>query len=286
MLIAQNAKLAFVEIPKNGSKSVKQMMQATFGLDHRPVASDLDWTPEQFEEAYASGYNSYFPQLGKINLDHLPLATVREHLPHSWAAFCAANSFALIRSPRPRFFSALLQRLGQYKGLKEVRADDPVVREEAKVVCDWLGARDTFTEREYIHFARQIDYVELDGERIVNKIFAIENTDAVDLWVAGVTGHEAVIPHEHARREPRKWAKLLIPSARFVGQKLMPGAVRKMIYPLWRGSGVFADAANRYDAVDLGPEVEAFIERYYAADAALYREACETQRAPEQVAAQ
>ena len=56
----------------------------------------------------------------------------------------------------------------------------------------------------------------------------------------------------------------------------MPDILRQKLYHAWRGSGAFNDAAQRYDAVNLGPDIEAFIASYYAPDYALLAEARET----------
>lgn len=274
MLICKRSDIAFVQIPKNGSKSIKRALEVNYGLDNSATAEDLGWTVAQFEQAYATGCEDYLPALGKNNLDHLPLAVCAQHLPKTFAAFRDANSFALIRAPRKRFISALLQRLAQFGGEKDLQVDDPIVREEAEHVCQWLGGRGLFFDKPYVHFARQVDYVDLAGERVVDAIFPIDRTDLAAAWVAQKAGGEFDIPHEHARRAPKHWARSVLPVARFLAQNVMPAAVRRAVYPIWRGSGLFENAGERYDTLMLGDEVEQFIEKYYAADFLLYEEAC------------
>jgi len=272
MLICKRANIAFVQIPKNGSKSVRQALLTSFGLDHGPVARDRNWTVEEFEAAYARDAVDYIPGV-ENNLDHLTLAVYRELLPQAYAAFRAAHSFALIREPRERFLSALLQRLGQFQELNGLRVDDPVVGTEARHVCEWLDGRGIFNDRTYIHFARQVDYVDLEGERLVDMIFPIERTDAAEAWIEGLTGERIAIAHEHARREPKKLGKVLYPSLRRIGRSVIPPKMRDAVHPIWRNSPLFDNAAKRYAKIDLSPAVEQFIQHYYAADFALYREA-------------
>lgn len=274
MLICQGRQIAFVQIPKNGSKSIKRALTLSFGLDHAPTAQDLGWTEQQFEAAYAAGSQDYLPAFGKNNLDHLPLSVCAQHLPATFAAFCDASSFALIRDPRRRFISALLQRMVQFGGLKDLQADDPAVRDEAEHVCQWLDGRATFVDMAYIHFARQIDYVDLEGVRIVDAIFPIGRTDLAEEWVAATTNGNFRVAQEHKRRAPKSWARPIVPLVRYLARKLVSRRLRRIAYPFWRGSRLFEDAAGRYDSLFLGERVERFIERYYAADFLLYEEAC------------
>ncbi|MEP5171327.1 MAG: hypothetical protein ABJQ42_00050, partial [Erythrobacter sp.] len=87
------------------------------------------------------------------------------------------------------------------------------------------------------------------------------------------TGLVLDITHDHARRQPKPWARAIQPVARFAGRNLMPRGLKRAMHPLWMKSGVFSDAAKGYDAVELGADVEAFIKEYYAADAALHASA-------------
>jgi hypothetical protein len=215
------------------------------------------------------------PVLGRVKIEHLPLVFWEKHFPNTWAAFAPLKSFVMLREPRDRFFSAVLQRLGEYKDLKNLRADDPQVTEEALRVSEWLGAREAFCDIDHIHFTRQADYVALRGVRKVSALFPIDAAEAAADWVKRETGLTIEVAHEHARREPKSWAKSIQPAARFVGRHVIPLGVKRAIYPLWRGSGVFDDASKRYKSIELADEVEQFVAEYYAEDAALYREACD-----------
>jgi hypothetical protein len=273
MLLYDRAGLAFIHVPKNGGKSIRAALDAASPINLAPTAQDLGMSVEDLVAAYESGGGVVHPVLGRVKIEHLPLAFWEEHFPQTWAAFAPLKSFVMLREPRDRFFSAVLQRLGEYKDLKNLRADDPQVTEEALRVSEWLSARGTFCDIEYIHFTRQSDYALLRGERKVTALFPIDAADAAALWVKRETGLVIEVAHEHARREPKSWAKSLQPAARFVGRHVIPLPLKRAIYPLWRGSGVFDDASKRYKTIELADEVERFVAEYYAVDAALYREA-------------
>ena len=273
MLLYDKAGLAFIHVPKNGGKSIRAALDAACPINLAPTAADLGITVEQLVADYESGRGVTHPVLGQVKIEHLPLVFWEEHFPRTFAAFIPLKSFVMLRDPRDRFFSAVLQRLGEYQDLKNLRADDPLVTAEALRVCEWLGAREAFCDIDHIHFTRQADYVTLRGERRVSAIFPIDATAAAAEWVGRETGLTIEVTHEHARREPKRWSKAIQPAARFAGRHLIPGPIKRAIYPLWRGSGVFDDASKRYKAIELDSEVERFVSEYYAPDAALYREA-------------
>ena len=275
MLLYDKAGLAFIHVPKNGGKSIRAALDAACPINLAPTAADLGITVEQLVADYESGRGVTHPVLGQVKIEHLPLVFWEEHFPRTFAAFTPLKSFVMLRDPRDRFFSAVLQRLGEYQDLKNLRADDPLVTAEALRVCEWLGAREAFCDIDHIHFTRQADYVTLRGERRVSAIFPIDATAAAAEWVGRETGLTIEVAHEHARREPKRWSKAIQPAARFAGRHLIPGPIKRAIYPLWRGSGVFDDASKRYKAIELDSEVERFVSEYYAPDAALYREARE-----------
>lgn len=273
MFYIPSRNLAFLHVPKNAGQSVKKALMRAADVSYASFANDLDVTEEQARRFMEDGV--HFPDIGQVQPEHMTLQYLESHFPASWETFIHSRSFILARSPRDRFFSALIQRLREYRGAVPVRVDDPLVIEEARTVCDWLDGQRQFADREFIHFGRQNDFADLRGERMVSAVFPVERTDLAMKWIAEETGLVIDIEQDHVRREPKKWAKSLQPAARFVGRKLMPLALKKAIYPAWSQSGVFANASGRYGSINLGDDVERCIAEYYAADEALYKEACD-----------
>lgn len=265
--------LFFVHIPKCAGMSVRAALTIEGEPSFGPIAEDLGLDEEEAERVTERGNGFDHPRLGLIHPAHLPLASVKAQMPRTWEALLAARSFGLTRDPRRRFISALLQRLKEFKDAGAIRADDPIVREEAERVCSWLDGRDIFTDIAYAHFIRQSDFGDVDGKRILTALFPIERTDALSRWVEETSGLQIEIERSHLRRQPKRWARGVQPVVRMVGRHMMPVAVKRMLHPLWVGSGVFANAANIYEKVDLGTDVEAFIDRYYAVDRDLHDEA-------------
>lgn len=271
MRFAPDHNLFFVHIPKNAGQSVRNAMTRAARVSFNALASDLQVTETEAEAATEQGFRH--PELGFIKPEHLPLWALNAHFPTVFETMLGASSCALARPPRDRFFSALLQRMREFGGSGAIRADDPRVIDEAARVCDFLAGNPRSLAAEYIHFTPQSDFVCLSGERIVEAVFPIRETGALARWAQHETGIHLEIEHDHARRQPKPWAKNVQPLARFVGHTLMPAAVRRAVHPLWVKSGVFATAAKGYSTIELGADVEAFIRDYYARDEALCADA-------------
>lgn len=271
MLYSEQANLVFIHVPKNAGKSMRNAFARSMGLSWSFLARDLDVSEALAEQLMDEEVD--VPGLGLVKPAHLPLAIVESCFPVTWSTIRSAKSFILARPPRDRFFSALMQRLGEFGDVGAIRVDDPLVRQEAARVCEWLDGRGPFCDVEYIHFSRQADYADLHGERMVSAVFPMDRIDLAARWVEVETGRPLDVAHDHARREPRKWAGAIQPAARFIGRRIMPRAMKKAIYPLWMNSGIFADAASSYASIDLGDEIERFLADYYACDARLYQEA-------------
>ena len=278
MLYSEQANLVFIHVPKNAGKSIRNAFGRSAGMSWSFLASDLGVSESRAAQLMDEEVD--VPGLGIVKPAHLPLPIVEARFPATWATIRSARSFVLVRPPRDRFFSALMQRLGEFAGIQGVRADDPLVCREAARVCEWLEGRGVFCDVEYIHFSRQTDYADLRGERVVSAIFPLDRIAGAAQWIEAETGLKLDVAHDHARREPRRWVGAIQPAARFIGRRVMPSAMKKALYPLWMNSGVFSDAASRYDTIDLGEDVERFIADYYAADARLYEEAVRQVNAP------
>lgn len=273
----------FIHVPKCAGMSVHKALdldEASYEAFAEDIGVDVGEAArlalsQRFATAPVKREGGFtLPNLGRVHPIHLPLVYIRSDLPRTWQALSSAPySFAMTRNPRDRFLSALMQRLKEFGDAGAIRADGPMVREEASRVSEWLAKRERFSDAEYAHFTRQADFVSLEGERVIKAVFPVDRTDALAAWLEDNTGLRIEIPRTHSHRQPKPWAQAVQPVARFVARRLLTRPVRKLLYPVWTGSGVFADARSSYAAVDLGDEVESFISEYYAADFALHDEA-------------
>jgi hypothetical protein len=265
--------LFFVHIPKNAGMSVRRALSVPGEDGWEPMATDLGLDEAEAARITERGNGFDHPVLGRIHPAHLPLPLIEAEMPRTWAALSGARSFGLTRPPRARFISALLQRLKEFKDAGAIRADDPQVAEEAARVCEWLDGRGPFTDIEYIHFARQTDYADSGGRRVLTQLFPVTATDALSRWIAAEAGLEIEITEYHSRRQPKRWAKAIQPVARFAARNMMPEGVRRALHPLWTGSRLFDNAAKGYGVVAFDDDVERFVDEHYAVDATLHAEA-------------
>lgn len=271
MLHIPERDLAFLHIPKNAGKAMRLSLENAAAISYDAIARDLQVTTAEAEHLMEAPVQ--LPGAGAVQPEHVPLATMAAHFPHSFEVLRKSRSLALIREPRDRFFSAILQRMGEYKDLKGLRADDPLVIEEIGNVCDHLARVGPQHQLEYTHFVRQVDYTDFEGVRVVDAIFPMDRMDKAAEWIEAKTGLKIVVVQDHVRREPKKWSRAIQPAARYIGRNLLTPPVKRAVYSLWMNSGVFANAAGRYQAIPLGAEVESFIAEYYRQDFALYKEA-------------
>ncbi len=115
------------------------------------------------------------PARGRIHSSHIPLEFLAAHFPEAFAKITAYRSFALIREPMSRFASATFQRLKGFRRIAPAQITTAMALGEAEAVMDWLGGRRSFCDFDYIHFARQRDYVRLGDQWIVRHLFALED---------------------------------------------------------------------------------------------------------------
>ncbi|MEM1387902.1 MAG: hypothetical protein AAF748_01745 [Pseudomonadota bacterium] len=271
MIYAPECDVCFMHIPKNAGQSIRNALARRTSLSFDALARDLNVTLAEAEAATEAGFDH--ATLGPIKPEHLPLATIEVHFPHVWDVLRQTRVFALARDPRDRFISALLQRMREFAGSGAIRADEPEVNEEAAKVCAWLEGNRASLDLDYIHFMPQHMYVAHAGQRLVQTLFPMHAMRGLEAWLNQEAGLDLSVSHDHARRQPKTWAKRLQPAARFAGHKLMPAALRRALHPIWVRSGVFSDAARGYDRIDLGDETERFIADFYKADFALFEEA-------------
>jgi len=119
LLYVKDYNLAFRHIPKNAGKAIRRSLENAATISHASIARDLRIDEAEAERLLVG--NVVLPGYGLVQMEHLPLEAMRSHFPHSFDVLRNARSFVLAREPRARFFSALLQRLGEYKNVKGLR---------------------------------------------------------------------------------------------------------------------------------------------------------------------
>jgi hypothetical protein len=253
MIIDDTHRMAFVHIPKCGGTSVSLQLGAI--------------------DAYAGAFRKkgVHPVLGAVHYAHIPLRYLRECYPDQFAKLKAYRSFALTREPHARFASAIFQRLEEFCGIPKIEVTEAHAVNEALAVIAWLSQRKTFCDLDHIHFTRQTDYVALDGERVVQNVFALENIAAMSAALEASCG----VHFDPERRENTNFASgngLLgvLHAAKPIYSRLTTWAFRERLLLLMQRMNL-QKPDGLYDALRRDARVSKFVDDYYADDLALYR---------------
>src|SRR5271165_2712255 len=252
MIVDDEHRVAFVHIPKCGGTSVRRQL--------RPLDS---------YERFFFGIREH-DVLGRLDFCHIPLPFLARHFPDVFDKVAAYRAFAVIRDPHSRFVSATFQRLAVFGGVRRTAATAREAIREAERTMDWLAGRGPFCDPAYIHFARQIDYVVLDGQRIVENVYAIEDMAAFGAEIERLTG----AAFDPDRRENSNFASpsrmlSLLHIAKPLYSRLTTWNQREAILKALR-RWKLQTPDSLYDAFRRNPKIVDFVESYYADDFALY----------------
>lgn len=262
----------FVHIPKCAGSSVSRSLGADAIFPQEAVDADMARVDHHAVPG-APLHRIAHGELGNIHLAHIPLYYLRRHFPSTWALFETAESFVVMRDPRERFLSAVMQRLREFHGLSSSDLTPAVVRREAAAIVEWLSGRERFCDLEYIHFTRQTDFIQEDGAQRVSRIFTVERIGQMGDWLAerfAVERPQEVRANPTVR--PAGWFQPVAPLVMSAYKRTVPWALRERLTPLWRQSGLLK-SVDSYASMRLDPGTERFVEERYGADAALHREA-------------
>jgi hypothetical protein len=257
IVLSETPPLAFVHIPKCAGTTVSE--QLIERLDPDPFFASMEWEEH--------------PVLGRYQPGHMTLPELAIAFPDIIDRLRRVPAFAVIREPRSRFRSALLEYLTNVRGIPHDQIPADQIRAEIDTVIGacrpYMAGTAPRIEGLYVHFNRQSDFIDLNGERIVDRLYPIERLDdlARDLnEVAGVT-IDAVQNRRPARSLSRRSAgvRKSLAKAKTVLPLTVYEKARSAMLPLFhvKRDPHLEDALWR-------PEVEAFVEQFYADDFAIF----------------
>lgn len=264
MIINDQHQLAFIHIPKCAGTSVRKSLQP-------------------FDSRYGMFTNRVdnHPDLGQLDYVHIPVYTLSEYFPEEFAAVRDYWSFAVMRDPLVRFASSVSQRMKMYsdqpiqkRSLREIRT---VIDES----IDYLSRKPRgrhLLPPEYIHFQKQADYIELDGVRILDRIYTVNQIDALMADVEQRVGQSQVESNTaggvtQANRTVvfrNEFLRRVIETARPITDRLgkvLPESTKQMVRDC-----VYVPRDQRMKVLFESDDVQVFIRQYYADDIALYRQ--------------
>lgn len=259
MILSDRYRFVFIHIPKCAGTSIRNAVMPFHDADERFLK-----TVERH------------PELGEIDFRHLPLSLLREMDPEAFQKLENYESYALLRDPFQRFRSAMAQRAKMYLGREFAQLDDADIRGEIDKVIAYLQSEPAVIAPEYIHFARQSEFVEIDGRRVVRNLYPVER---METFVADLARHIGTDTLEvgHANRTtvfryPQLGRLMYAGSA--LARRILPGPVHEKLRVSARKVFMKPGVSSKPSVFD-EPDIRNFVKQYYAADAVLHRKALE-----------
>ncbi|RDC74444.1 hypothetical protein DLJ49_03920 [Rhodovulum sp. 12E13] len=254
MLICDPHRFAFVHIPKCAGTTVRARIRrfdSCDGFFERPKEH---------------------PGLGRVDFAHIPLRMLARAFPEVLQKLRDYNSFAVIRDPLDRFGSSLRQTLHFYEHVYPTEMSRTELHDAVRRMIDRLEGAPDWARHDLAFFQRQVDFVDLDGERIVDRLFPMTR---VGQMLEDI-GHLAGVPLEGEEKRNRDLSfrsRALVRPAYAINAFLwrhapagLHASLKRFALPLITHRD---SATKRLGITDLA-EVHDFVNRYYSEDAALH----------------
>ncbi|KPQ20037.1 MAG: Sulfotransferase family [Halomonas sp. HL-93] len=262
MIICEKHKFVFIHIPKCAGTSIRGILE-----------------PFDSRAGKYKGRVDHHPELGDLDYVHIPLFTLRDHFRPEFETVKQYWSFAVMRDPHARFASSVSQNLNKYsekpiqkRSLQDI---DLCIREIIDFLSD-NGMGQILLPPEYIHFQRQVDFIELEGERVVTSLYAINQVDKLLLDVSRHTGNRlsdfapdgTMTTANQSKVFRSDLLRRLIESSRPATEKvrnILPEDFKQKIR-----DQVYVPRDQRMRELFAADHIRAFIRDYYAEDIRLY----------------
>lgn len=259
MILSDRYRFVFVHVPKCAGTSVRNAVLPFHDADCRFLK-----TVEKH------------PKLGEIDFRHLPLSLLRELDPEAFEKLEYYESYALLRDPFQRFRSAMSQRAKMYLGREFAQLDDRDIRDEIGKVITYLQSEPMVIAPEYIHFARQSSFVEIEGRRMVRNLYPVER---MDCFVSDLALHIGTDTLEigHANRTTvfrHQGLSRIMYTGSAAARRVLPAQIHEKLRVSVRKILMKPSTSSTPSVFD-DPEIRDFVQDHYAADIALHRQALE-----------
>lgn len=217
------------------------------------------------------------PELGRLDYTHLPLEVMRRVCPEDFKKIRHYHAFTLIRDPKARFVSALSQRLKMYSTRELAQRDRSDVNRLARQIVEVLQEPGTTYRPEFIHFARQSEFVFCDGERLVETIYPTSHVTDMVQQISQLTGEDLdQVGNDNQTMVFRFNAfRNLAMAGKWLGDRTL-GPVRTRSARTVFRQVLMKPLQNSHGAYVFSNDVNDFIQSYYAQDFELYAKVMET----------
>lgn len=259
MIVCAAHRFVFIHVPKCAGTSIRQQL------------AECD------DCGMSLGGRGNHPVLGRIDFGHIPLTVLAEHFPDHYRLLVDYDSFAVVRDPFDRFFSALRQSIWTYERRPLTLIPPEEQREYALRFLDMLEREIDAPSHKLIFFARQTDFVFRGDEKIVDYVFPLEKVGRLIDHLSRRTGRD-LDPDRRSNQNVELKFKSLGPLAYRLNTEIRRRLPERTHARLKSAAlRVLTKRENAAQASGLSdmPEIKAFIERHYTGDAALHRRAIE-----------
>ncbi|RLJ36194.1 sulfotransferase family protein [Litoreibacter meonggei] len=256
MIINRDKNFGFVHIAKCAGSTIRQQLR------------------EQDDAAGKFYHSIDHPQLGWINGNHVPLDVLARYFPEDFEALRAVVSYTIVRDPVDRFVSGMSQYIRD-QGQEPSELTPAQIAAHAEDVIAYMQGLEGLPDRSHILFARQEDYVFLEGARVITHVYAMDHVDALFevlerrhglTLIRDKVWNPTVTYRYPALTKTLKWLK-------GVGQKHLSMkayvTLREIAFRAFTQSG----APKLNETLMSSEAVMSFVAEYYPADNALYHEA-------------
>lgn len=263
MIINEDYRFVFVHIPKCAGTSVRLKLRP---FDSREGAFEV---------------RGNHPILGRLDYGHLPLFTVSEYFQSEFNTLRNYFSFAVVRDPFARFPSSVSQHLSMYsqRAIHMCSSDEIQAAIDTSIHYLRSQPRDRYLlPPHYIHFQKQTDYINLDGVRIIDRLYTVGKVNALladvgqligqSLVHADEAGHEIAANRSIVFRNDllRKVIAIMRPVSDLFG-KYIPDNMKQKIR-----NQVYVPRDDRLREIFDSDYIKDFIRDYYAEDIVLHQE--------------
>lgn len=257
MIISDRYRFAFVHIPKCAGTYVRNKLNPfddTAGYFFRRV--------------------DRHPNLGLCDYQHIPLRELQQYFPSEFERISTYSAFAVLRNPFDRFPSSIAQRLREYKGLPFHTLSRVDLQSEVEGTINFLSKQDNIMDATYIYLARQSDYVELGGARVIHNLYSLRHVDVMLRHISLLIGTEllgmdsvSVTNQTDVYRNEgmRRMFEALRPILRGPVLSLLPDSVKKRFRTV-----LYKPSKQNIPAVFKSTAIRSFVREYYRRDFEIY----------------
>lgn len=261
MIISDKHKFVFIHIPKCAGTTVRKKIEP------------LDDTNGFFTKKCDN-----HKQLGIIDYVHIPLFILSRFFENEFDKIKNYTTFTVVRNPFDRFPSSIATHLSMY-GQKPIRnLDKNDLKNEVDRIIDFLSKRkgnQEYLPHEYIHFQRQKDFIYINENKIIDKIYSVSSMDKLFREineVVGVNLFEYSLERNNISKVYRnRIVKILMedvrPNLESLYKPILPDFLKKKLLNTFL---VKRDA--KFNALFQAEYISDFVKDYYAEDIKLFEE--------------